>query len=630
MFKKILTSLLIIAFINFLYGCYSQEKAFKEELVVNEEKIMKVVYPDGNVVDFNEQGATYFTIGSGIMGTSDKEKRIVLPINNIQEIRVNEAPSFSFSEVGNRIIKEVIINPDILYKFDQSGGIYDKELNRIKGVSLDGQPVTFKSEQVREVHLGDSKIISSTELENNDSVLISSVILSANNRVIKFNDEGGRYIKQKAFISGTTTTNELVQIDASDILYVMIEKTNVVGTVFVTLGVIVGIFVVIGLIAMATKESCPFVYSYDGEKFVFDAEPLGGATTRGLQRSELSKLESIKEVDGKYKIMVRNEVEETQYLDQLSLYVVDHSSDYEIYPDISCNIHSIKNLTTPLFSQDENGKDLSKFIEKPDNLYWQTKLPVEEPISQNNHRHQLTFAFPKPADAKNAKLIINAGTTLWGSNMIREMLLLYGNSVDDWYNSIDSSEIQKETMMKFIEREELYLLKLWVKEADGWKMQTIIQGGGPFVTETRSYDLDLSGITGDTLFIKVNPPYGFWTMDYLAIEYESFPTHLMTEAKIVSATDSYNSDISGILSFIDDNYVMMPLVGDYFIVEFEVPQLDENLVRTIFLKSTGYYEIHLPKDKPIQSQKLFEIGLLPGKIVEYSNDLYKNWYNNNK
>ena len=161
-------------------------------------------------------------------------------------------------------------------------------------------------------------------------------------------------------------------------------------------------------------------------------------------------------------------------------------------------------------------------------------------------------------------------------------------------------------------------------------MQTIIQGGGPFVTETRSYDLDLSRITGDTLFIKVNPPYGFWTMDYLAIEYESFPTPIMTEAKIVSATDSYNSDISGILSFIDDNYVMMPLVGDYFIVEFEAPQLDENLVRTIFLKSAGYYEIHLPKDKPIQSQKLFEIGLLPGKIVEYSNDLYKDWYNNNK
>ena len=106
-------------------------------------------------------------------------------------------------------------------------------------------------------------------------------------------------------------------------------------------------------LAVADNSTDDF-YSYDGEKFIFDAEPLGGATTRGLQRSELSKLESIKEVDGKYKIMVRNEVEETQYLDELSLYVVDHSPEYEIYPDISCNIHSVKNLEPPLFAEDEN------------------------------------------------------------------------------------------------------------------------------------------------------------------------------------------------------------------------------------------------------------------------------------
>jgi len=630
MCKKIISGFLIVTFINFLYGCYSQEKVLKEELVVNKEKIMKVVFPDGSVVSFNEDGGKFSRLESGIIGTSPTVEKIILPLEHIQEIRLNDVPSTPLSEVGNKIITEVIVNPNILYKFNQSGGIYYKDKIRIQGVLSDGQFVSLRPEQIREIHLGIPKTISSDELVKSDSTLISSVVLLNSNSIIKFDKDKGRYVKQKAFITGITTLNKKVTIDASDILYVMVERTDVVGTVFTTLAVIVGIVLVIGLIALATKESCPFIYSYDGEKYVFDAEPLGGATTSGLQRSELSKLESMKEVDGKYRIMVRNEVEETQYLDQLSLYVVDHSPDYEIYPDISCNIHSIKNLTTPLFSQDENGKDLSKFIEKPDNLYWQTKLPVEEPISQNNHRHQLTFAFPKPTDAENAKLIINAGTTLWGSNMIREMLLLYGNSVDDWYNSIDSSEIQKQSMMKFIEREELYLLKLWVKEADGWKMETIIQGGGPFVTETRSYDLDLSNVNSDTLFMKVNPPYGFWTMDYLAVEYESFPSPLMNETKIVSATDSYNSDISGILSSIDDNYVIMPSVGDYFIVEFEAPPLKENLVRTIFLKSTGYYEIHLPKDKPIRSQKLFEIGMLPGKIVEYSNDLYKDWLKRNK
>jgi hypothetical protein len=214
--------------------------------------------------------------------------------------------------------------------------------------------------------------------------------------------------------------------------------------------------------------------------------------------------------------------------------------------------------------------------------------------------------------------------------MIREMLLLYGDSVDKWYNSIDSSVTAKETMMNFIEREELYLLKLWVKEDEGWKMQNIIQGGGPFVAETRSYDLDLSNVTGDTVFIKVNPPYGFWTMDYIAIEYDSYASPNMNEVKMISAINNYNKDISEFLSTVDENYLAMPSIGDYFIVEFEVPDIDKNLTRTIFLKSTGYYEIHLPKDQPIQTQKLYEIGFLPGKIVEYSNDLYKGWSEKSK
>jgi len=73
---------------------------------------------------------------------------------------------------------------------------------------------------------------------------------------------------------------------------------------------------------------------------------------------------------------------------------------------------------------------------------------------------------------------------------------------------------------------------------------------------------------------------------------------------MISARDNYNEDISEFLSAVDENYLAMPSVGDYFIVEFEAPDIDKNLTRTIFLKSTGYYEIHLPKDQPMQTQKI--------------------------
>jgi len=349
-----------------------------------------------------------------------------------------------------------------------------------------------------------------------------------------------------------------------------------------------------------------------------------------LQRSELSKLNVLKEVDGKYKIMVKNEVEETQYLDEMSLYIADHPTGYEVISDLDGNFHTIKNPKNPILAEDENGLDLSKFISKQDNLFWQTKLPVENYQSRNNLRHKLTFVFPKPSNEKNAKLIINAGTSLWGSNMIREMLMLYGDNVDTWYEKIDDSDIERNQMMQFIEREELYLLKLLVKEGENWADQGLISGGGPFISETRVYNIDLNSVKGDSLEIQLNPPHGFWTLDYIAMEYENHPEPVVNEIPLSKAIDHDENDISKILLSTDDNYHIMPKVGDYFLAEFDAPLKSDNSDRTVFLKSTGYYEIHLPKEKPIQSQTLYEIGFIPGKIVEYSLEKYEEWTNKTK
>ena len=56
-----------------------------------------------------------------------------------------------------------------------------------------------------------------------------------------------------------------------------------------------------------TSQSCPFVYSWDGTTFVFDAEPYGGATTRGLERDDVSYLEHLVRVGGEYRLLMTND-----------------------------------------------------------------------------------------------------------------------------------------------------------------------------------------------------------------------------------------------------------------------------------------------------------------------------------
>ncbi|MBK8552290.1 MAG: hypothetical protein IPL53_14985 [Ignavibacteria bacterium] len=139
-------------------------------------------------------------------------------------------------------------------------------------------------------------------------------------------------------------------IPVKDIKALIIEKDEINPglTVLATLGIIAGLAVLIGAIVAATKESCPFVYSFDGKKFTFDAEPYGGAIAEGLQKTDYSRLEHLKPVDGKYKLYMRNEADETQHTDEMKLLLVEHPMNTEVAPDISGNMTVIEKALAPI------------------------------------------------------------------------------------------------------------------------------------------------------------------------------------------------------------------------------------------------------------------------------------------
>jgi len=628
MYKKILTSLLVVVLFNYLVGCYTSEKVPPEQVYIMDEKIIAVVLSNGEEINFDNAGGYYHLLDSVIGGKSVEDENIILPLVNILEFRKSKVSAVNLDEIGTNKITEVVAYKDRLFKFNKEGGKYNEQENIIAGTTNDGKSMSVKLEYILEIHQDLPETIGKEEIINNENLFVSQIVIKNSNRIITFNDEGAKYIQQETVVSGRTQGGESVYINASEILYVKVERTDAAGTVLATLGVVVGILAALVVIAAATKQSCPFVYSFDTEKYVFDAEPLGGAVTRGLQRTDLSKLDYLKETDGKYKLLVRNEVPETQYLDKMSLVIADHPKDTEIITDLSGNLYTIKDPQKPILATDEDGADLTKFISENDYTFWQTKLPVDNYESISNLKHQLTFVFPKPRDKKKAKLVINAGTSLWGSQMIREMLSLYGNNIDTWYEKVDNmggTEIEKEQMMQFVVREQLYYLNIMVEEVDSWKSQGLIFGGGPLIAETKTYDLDLSNVLGDSLVIQLSPPYGFWTLDYISIEYDDHPAPTLKEIYLTRASDYNNEDIVKTLSSKNEDYHAMPQVGDYFLAEFDALPEAEGSDRTFFLKTTGYYELHLPKDQPMQTQTLYDIVNIPGEVVKYAMRLYETW-----
>lgn len=624
--RQILISFLIVAFFNYISGCSvtKTERITPEKLSFSKEIIEGVVLLNLDVIKFDENGGKYEKPRDQIVGKLKDGKNIEIPVDQIKIFRISTVEPAKLEALNNQKIKEILLKNNILVICDTNGGTYNQKEKIISGVTNDKESFKIRIDQVSEIYLERPKSIGEFYLSNKKDIRFTQVLLK-NNFLYVFDNDGGRYFTQEKMITGITDEKKLVAIDPDSVLYLNVQRTDAVGTILANVGIIAAIMGVAVLIIAATKESCPFIYSFDGNKYVFDAEPLGGATTKGLERTEYSKMDYLKKVDDSYKILVRNEVEETQYIDELSLLAVKHDEDKEVIPDLNGNFYQIKNPITAITARDEKGLDLKKAVSADDNLYWQTKLPIDSNLISQNQRHELTFTFPKPKDKTKAKLIANLGTSLWGSRMIREMLQLYGNYIDNYYEKIDEQGSEYKQMMNFIETEELYKLKYYTKNGNHWTYQGFINGGGPLVSETRVYDLELSDIKGDSVIIKINPPFGFWTVDYLAIQYDEYISALIEPMILETAINQDGTNLKELISFKDNNYCIMPKVGDYFEAVYSEAENNTDGKITYYLKSSGYYEIHLDKSLPIQFITLNKFIADPGFIIKYSNEKFREW-----
>jgi hypothetical protein len=54
-------------------------------------------------------------------------------------------------------------------------------------------------------------------------------------------------------------------------------------------------------------------------------ETFGGAIFHAAQRTDVDNLDHLAEVGGAYRVKLTNELQETQYVDELKLLVVDHA-----------------------------------------------------------------------------------------------------------------------------------------------------------------------------------------------------------------------------------------------------------------------------------------------------------------
>ncbi len=409
-----------------------------------------------------------------------------------------------------------------------------------------------------------------------------------------------------------------------DVQRLWVERRGVSAprTIGLTVAIAAAAIGTLAAVVAATKQSCPFVYSWDGTGYVFDAEPYGGAITRGLERDDYSELEHLREQNGSYRLLLTNEVDETQFTNLMELWVVDHAPGSRVVSDENGTLRSFTQIQKLSAARDRDGNDLLLWLQSTDRRIWE---PDTIGGPDGSLRQEVVLTFPKPESATQVNLIANAATGLWGSYMIKKMVELHGREAAAWLASLDKDPAGLQRIHAWGEREGTYRLPIEVEEATGWVVRGALPNGGPLLAEDRAIPLDISHVSGTQLRIRLRPPVGYWAFNSFVAAYGSGQAVNIRRVAANSARTSGGKDILRDLAAADDRYYPMPDPTDQAEITFRAPARKAGHDRTIFLHSRGWYQLHLRDNGAPDLATFNRILTVPGAAVQFASDRFREW-----
>ena len=126
--------------------------------------------------------------------------------------------------------------------------------------------------------------------------------------------------------------------------------------------------------------------------------------------------------------------------------------------------------------------------------------------------------------------------------------------------------------------------------------------------------LDLTGVEGETVRVRMHPPIGYWQLDAFHLGVSEVPA-TVTQVPIAIAVDDRGQDIGGVLAAEDGEYFDQPTSDQWAEMTFTEPEPLLGTERTIFAVTSGWYGIHLYSDGPPDNLGLQRLAFEPGYAV---------------
>ncbi|MEO6758576.1 MAG: hypothetical protein ABIO24_03910 [Saprospiraceae bacterium] len=398
-------------------------------------------------------------------------------------------------------------------------------------------------------------------------------------------------------------------LDFDQLEKIEVYEMNFGRTLAYSVPTLVGAGLVLTIIAIGLKGSCPFVYTQnpDGSCY-FEGELYSGATYPQLERHDWLPLPDLVANAGSYQIRLSNQAKEIQNTNLLELVAVDHPAGTDVLFDQFGRLQTYqmpKEAAIPLKSRkcgvgepdvlsqpqspckavDYDGRDARPALAYQDSLFWHGDPNNARPRAEEN----LTMTFLKPEHASTGRLVIRAKNTFW-------LDYLYGLFLDEFgeYSGYVRKQYLKKSgddIRKWMDEQNIPLRVSLQTSPGKWKPVGSFHLAGPMALKKDVLEIDLSQVEGKTVQIDLEAGFMFWEIDWVVLDCsEPVPVTVQT-IQPGTALSLTGMDVAAALSRDDDQYYSQPQLGDEAMVHFPVLPQAPGTVRSLLLHAKGHYEI---------------------------------------
>jgi tetratricopeptide (TPR) repeat protein len=380
-------------------------------------------------------------------------------------------------------------------------------------------------------------------------------------------------------------------------------------------------------------SSCPYLYVWNGERFVFVTDFMGGGEMGHLDAPGSFNMPDpdeyvrippglLRERDGRYEVRVTNELEEALFVDHVQLIAVAHPEGTEVYPNEGLTeppqpfkLFTTRDARPPVSAVDEHGHDVLPRISRLDREY-----PDDFPLQKirgyaKNHELKLDLG---PTTSSHTRLLLTGWTDYaWSSDNLAasqsgKSLTLPALQVKDkqgrWQTVIENVGIpvgRPQTVVadltgKFLS--ESREVRIVTNMRIYWDQILVDTSAGNFPLRLTRLDPSVAELRWRGFSLEHSPdgrqPLGY---DYNKVSFTS-------PWKVMTGRYTREGDVRELLLTSDDMFVISR-PGDELSLSFaadKLPTLPKGWTRTFLLYADGF-----SKEMDINSASPDQVGPLP-------------------